>query len=100
MLQQTMNLGIIDICCAAMIIESFRAIPREGHLTILKNICGYLNGYKESFITCKTKIPDYSMYKMVKYDWGEVYDNSVEELPQTYLHQENVFPPQIFWMPT
>ncbi len=81
MLQWAVILGMIDIFCAVMTMGSFRAMPREGHLKRLKKICGYLRDHKEAFITYKMEIPDYSMYEVVKYDWGEVYADSVEELP-------------------
>ena len=68
MLQWFMTLGRIDIYCAVMTMKSFRAMPREGHLKRLKNICGYMRDHKEKFITYKVKIPDYSMYEVVKYD--------------------------------
>ncbi len=77
MLQWAVNLERIDIYSFVMTIGSFRAMPRAGNLKRLKKICGYLLEHKEAFITYRAEIPDYSMYEIVKYDWGEVYADSV-----------------------
>ena len=81
MLQWAVTLERNDIYCAVMTMGRFRAMPKEGHLKRPKKICGYLCNHKEAFITYKTKIPDYSMYKVVKYDWVDIDASSVEELP-------------------
>ncbi len=66
-----------------MNIESFRKMLRSGHLKRLKKTCGFLRDHKEAFMAYKIRIPDYSMYKVVKYDWGDVYADSDEEfLPE------------------
>ena len=81
MLQWAVSIGRFDIHCAVMTMGSFRAMPREGHLKILKKIFAYLNQHKEAFITFNTEIPDYKKFKIESFDWYNVYEDSTEELP-------------------
>jgi len=49
-LQWSTSIGRFDIATAVMMMSSFRAQPRIGHLERIKRICGYLNKMKDAAI--------------------------------------------------
>ena len=80
-LQWAVALGRIDICYAVMTMSRFRPAPRQGHLDRLKRICKHLRNCKKTAIKFNTEIPDYSMCKVKKGDWGHLHHPCEEETP-------------------
>jgi len=74
---------MIDIATAVMTMSSFRVAPREGHLTRLRRICGYLSKMKHGFLRIRTEEPDYSGLPDKSYDWSRsVYGDVHEQIPR------------------
>jgi hypothetical protein len=85
-LQWTISLGRFDIATAVMTMSSFRVAPREGHLTRLRRICGYLVKFRSACIRIRTKMPDYSDLPSREDDWsrtvyGDVREQKAEDAP-------------------
>jgi hypothetical protein len=53
-LQWAISLGRFDIQTATMTMSSFRTAPRQGHLTRLKRIYGYLKKFSSAAIRIRT----------------------------------------------
>ena len=65
-----------------MSLSSFRAAPRRGHMERAKQICSYLNRFKEAAIRFRTGQTDYSDLPQPVHDWEtSVYGNIHEEIP-------------------
>ena len=82
--QWLISLGRFDTATAVMTMSRFRAAPREGHLTRVKRIYGYVRNMPNGAIRVRTEMPDYSEldadYKI--YDWANtVYGNVKEAVP-------------------
>jgi Reverse transcriptase (RNA-dependent DNA polymerase) len=85
-LQWTISLGRFDIATAVMTMSSFRVAPREGHLTRLRRICGYLVKFRSACIRIRTEMPDYSDLPSREDDWsrtvyGDVREQKAEDAP-------------------
>ena len=59
-LQLVITLGRLDVATAVMMLSSFQANPREGHLTRAKRIYGYLYKMKHGALRFQVGEPDYS----------------------------------------
>eukprot|EP00957_Ditylum_brightwellii_P156645 11922278-Ditylum_brightwellii.AAC.1 len=60
----------------------FRPAPRQGHLKHLKGAYCFLHNYKKSAIKFNTEMPYYSNYKVEKKNWGHIYHQCQEEIPE------------------
>ena len=82
LLQWVVSLGRFDIATAVMTLSSFRTAPREGHMSRIKRIIGYLSKFKDATIRYRTERPDWSDLPIEQYDWSDsVYGNVTEEIP-------------------
>ena len=54
MLQWAVTLGRFDIMCATMAMGRFKAQPRQGHISRLKQISGFLQRHKKSAVKFRT----------------------------------------------
>jgi hypothetical protein len=82
-LQWTITLGRFDVAVAVMTLSSFRASPREGHLSRVKRIVAYLLKMKHGFIRVRTGEPDYSDLPPKNHDWSHtVYGKVREAIPR------------------
>ena len=66
-----------------MTMSSFRASPREEHLTRLQRIVGYLSKMRHATIRIRTKEPNYSDIPDQQFDWTHTVYGNVEELLPT-----------------
>jgi len=80
-LQWAISLGRFDIATAVITMSSYRTAPRKGHLERVKRICGYLSKMKHATLKFRTHQPDYSDVPAKAYDWGHIYGNVSELLP-------------------
>ena len=82
-LQWVVTLGRLDIATAVMTMGSFRVAPREGHLSRLQRIYGYLSRMKHGTIRYRTDTPDLSGIDFPAYEWcHSVYGDVKEVIPQ------------------
>ena len=82
-LQWVISIGRLDITTSVMTLSSFRTNPRQGHLSRVKRIYGYLSKMKHATIRVRTEEPDYSDIPIEKYDWSyTVYGNVKETIPE------------------
>ena len=79
-LQWVVSLGRFDIATAVMTMSRFRAEPRIGHMTRVKQIYGYLRVHNLGAIRVRTGIPDYSDLREQDFDWLNTTYGNVEEL--------------------
>jgi hypothetical protein len=82
-LQWLVTLGRFDIHVGVATMGSFRASPRQGHLTRLKRIYGYIKKFPDGAIRFRTGIPDHESYNnLPNHDWMQtIYGKGSEELP-------------------
>jgi hypothetical protein len=81
-LQWIISLGRFDIATAVMTMSRFRAQPRQGHMTRVRHIYGYLKKFPGGSIRVRTGMPDYSDLDSHDYDWeSTVYGKVKEEIP-------------------
>ena len=78
-LQWVVTLGRLDIFSAVMTMSSFRSAPREGHLTRVKRIYGYLKKMRHGSTTFRVTQPDYSSIPTDQHDWMKSIYGKVEE---------------------
>ena len=82
-LQWAITLGRFDIATAVMSMSSYRVAPREGHMSRLQRICGYLSKMKHGFLRVRTDEPDYSDLPDKHYSWERsVYGDVREQIPR------------------
>ena len=60
-LQWVIQLGRLDVTTSVMTLSRFRAAPRQGHLTRVKRIYGYLSKMRHGVIRIRMDLPDYSV---------------------------------------
>ena len=75
------KLGRYDIYHTASTMAHYGIAPREGHLSAMKHILGYLQAYPKISIQYNAQMPDFSMYKKQTYDWFWSYPEAEEALP-------------------
>jgi hypothetical protein len=80
--QWAVQLGRLDITTAVMTMSSFRAVPRQGHLTPAKRIIEYLVKTRNAAIRLRTDLPDLSDLLDPEHDWSySVYEGAKEIIP-------------------
>jgi hypothetical protein len=79
-LRWVITLGRFDVATAVMMLSSFRADPRIGHLERAKRIYGYLSKMKHGTIRFRVGEPDYSGVHVQEYDWEKMVYREVEEI--------------------
>ena len=80
--QWVVSLGRMDVQTAVMTMSGFRTAPREGHLTRVKRIIGYLSKMRHGGIRYRTERPDLSFVPEDGPDWSDTpYFDAYEELP-------------------
>ena len=76
------TLGRFDIAYATSALARFSMSPREGHISALKRVFGYIKRFPGAQILVDT---NFHVPKMVAppvdYDWQEFYPDAAEELP-------------------
>ena len=84
--QWAVSLGRLDITTAVMTLCSFQAAPREGHLSRICRVFGYLTKMKYATICFRTGIPDYSAVPIVEHGWQKtVYRDAQKLVPDDAL---------------
>ena len=66
--QWAVSLGRLDIATVVMTLSSFCAAPREGHLSRIRRVFGYLVKMKHATIRFRTGMPDYSGVPIVEHE--------------------------------
>jgi hypothetical protein len=85
-LQWTITLGRFDVGTVGMTMSGFQVAPREGRMTRLRRICGYLARFSKGCIRIRMEKPDYLGLPEYDQDWARlVYGNVKESLPKNYL---------------
>jgi len=79
-LQWLISLGKFDIFSAVMTMSRFRVDPKEGHLSRLKRIYGYVRFSKDCGIRYRTQEPDYSALPPQIFSWARSVYGDVKEL--------------------
>ena len=75
-------LGRFDIAYAVNALSRFSMAPRQGHLTAMKRIFGYLKRWSKGTILIDPKYPDHSQFDVTSYEqWKEFYPEAEEMLP-------------------
>ena len=75
------TLGRADIAFAVSTMARFSAMPREGHLSALFRLYGYLKGSLKAKIIYDARVPDYSaLLGCQEPDWMEMYPGACEEI--------------------
>ena len=65
-----------------MTMARFNVAPREGHLTRVQHVYGYLYKIREAMICIRTEEPDYSGIPKKEFDWFYTcYAGAYEEIP-------------------
>jgi hypothetical protein len=81
-LQWVIQLGRLNVTTSVMTLSRFRAAPRQGHLTRVKRIYGYLSKMRHGVIRIRTDLPDYSVLPERTYDWDHTcYEGAQELIP-------------------
>jgi len=82
-LQWSISIRLFDIATAVMMMSSFWAQPRVGHLEHIKQICGYLYKMKDAAICISIGELDYLDVVEEDYDWkSTVYGDVSKILPK------------------
>jgi len=79
-LQWSISIGRFNIATAVMMMLSFRAQPRVGHLERVKHICGYLYKGKDAAICIRIGELDYLDLTEEEYDWASTLYGDVSEI--------------------
>jgi hypothetical protein len=69
-LQWLVSLGRCDMASAVSGMGSFRTAPRQGHLSRLRRMVGYVCRMKDAAIRYRVNEPDYSDLPGVSQDWA------------------------------
>ncbi|KAL7570793.1 hypothetical protein ACA910_014422 [Epithemia clementina (nom. ined.)] len=81
-LQWLVALGRFDIFCATMTMSKFRPAPKEGHISRLKRMYGYVLETRIAAIRFCTTEPNYNDIEIPQHDWMRtVYGNVKEVIP-------------------
>jgi hypothetical protein len=77
------ELGRIDITCEVSMMSSFMAMPREGHLSQLFHMFGYLKKYHNSELVFDPSEPQIDYQQFQQHDWSlSEYGELKEKLPR------------------
>ena len=75
-------LGRFDIAYAVNTLSRFSQAPREGHLTAMIRVFGYLKKWMKGAILIDPKYPDHSQFPFEEYQqWKEFYPDAEEVKP-------------------
>ena len=77
-LRWAMELGRIDICTEVLMVASFMAAPRTGHLHAVLHIFAYLNSHNRSRLVFDVKEFDHKAARVA--DWSRYYPNVKEAI--------------------
>jgi hypothetical protein len=75
------TLGRFDIHYATGALARFSMAPRQGHVTAMHRVFGYLKKYPHGKILVDPTFPDHSKYVPTEHNWSEFYPDAHEELP-------------------
>ncbi|KAL7567086.1 hypothetical protein ACA910_002809 [Epithemia clementina (nom. ined.)] len=82
-LQWLVALGRFDIFCAKMTMSEFRPAPREGHISRLKRMYGYVLEARIAAIRFRTTEPNYDNFDVLQHDrMRTVYGNVEQTIPE------------------
>jgi len=79
------TIGQPDIHYMTNALSCFDMAPREGHLTAMKLVFGYLRRYPAGKILINPEPCDWSTYTTQDYNWTKSYPSATEELPPDML---------------
>jgi len=77
----TITIRRSDINYAVNALSRFSMAPREGHLTAMKRVFGYLKRYPGGKILIDPEFRDWKNFHSEDYSWLEAYPHAVEEVP-------------------
>ena len=81
--QWAITLGRIDIQYATTMLSRFGMCPREGHLTAMKKVFGYLKGHTKGKILYDTRHLDTGDVEFFKgSNWKQIYGDVKEDIPK------------------
>ena len=76
------TLGRFDVHYAIQSLSRYSMAPREGHLTAVKRVFGYLKKYNKGKVVIDKSHRDTSQHVTPEYDtWKELYPEAEEEMP-------------------
>lgn len=83
MLRWSTELGRVDILCELSILSQFQAAPREGHMTQVLHIIGFLKKNPKLTLYFNPELPrlDTSIFRSSREAFLEIYRDAEEELP-------------------
>jgi hypothetical protein len=82
-MQWAISIGHFDIAVHVMMMSSFRASPRSGHLERVKHIVGYLSKFRFAELRILTNEPDFSDIEVAEYDWSKsTNENASKAVPK------------------
>jgi hypothetical protein len=82
-MQWAISIGHFDIAVHAMMMSSFRASPRHGHLERVKCMVGYLSQFRFAELCILTDEPNFSDIEVAEYDWSKsIYGNVSKAVPK------------------
>ena len=81
--QWAVSLGRFDIQTALMTMSQFRIAPRNGHLSRMKRLYGYLKRFRDGAIRVRVGVPDFSGIPDPVHDWDySIYGKVTELIPE------------------
>jgi hypothetical protein len=82
-MQWAISIGRFDIAVHVMMMSSFKASPRHGHLERVKRMVRYLSKFRFAELHILTDEPNFSDIEVAEYDWGKsVYGNASKAVPK------------------
>ncbi len=75
------ELGCVDIATEVLMLSSYLALPREGHLETALHIMGYLQKKHNSRLVFDLTYPEINESDFPDYDWTEFYGDVKEAIP-------------------
>ena len=76
------TLGRFDVVFAIQTMARFSAVPKEGHLTRMLRVFGYLKGYLKYGIIIDTSEKQVQEVEDIEVNWNEQYPGATEECPK------------------
>ena len=80
-LRWMVEMGRVDICCEVSMLNSFVAMPREGHLRQLYHMFAYLKVHHNARIVFDPSYPEINEEDFPKRNWMSHYGDVKEDLP-------------------
>ena len=75
-------LGCFDVQYATQVLSQYCMAPREGHLSAMKQVFGYLMKFPKGKIVVDARYQDNLEFKINEFEnWKEFYPDAEEELP-------------------